>query len=177
MVQFLFDNLGEYKISETATMCDVGTGNGHLLFTLREEGFKGPFVGIDYSENSVEFATKIAEEEEIEDITFEVVDIYDDKWTPKKFDVVLDKGTLDAIALSGLKFGEKTAVEIYPECVSKLLEKDSVLLITSCNFTETELEKIIVRDDLKVWKKINYPVFEFGGVKGATICSIAFVKC
>lgn len=178
MIQFLFDNLGQRSIREDSKMCDVGTGNGHLLFSLREEGFKGVFTGIDYSENSVEFATEIAETNDVEDIKFEVVDIYDEQWSSNcpKFDVVLDKGTLDAIALSGLKFGEKTAVELYPKIIQKMLEPGSVLLITSCNFTEQELIKIIESEDLKVWKKVDYPSFEFGGVKGQTICTIAFAK-
>ncbi|CCH44351.1 Methyltransferase-like protein 10 [Wickerhamomyces ciferrii] len=177
MISFLFDNLGQLTINENSTMCDVGTGNGHLLFQLREEGFKGKFLGIDYSENSVEFAQNIAETNDIDDIEFEVVDIYDDNWKPtRQFDVLLDKGTLDAIALSGLKFNGKTAVELYAESVQKLLPSGSVFLITSCNFTEVELTKIIEGDFFKVWKKIDYPSFEFGGVKGQTICSIAFER-
>jgi SAM-dependent methyltransferase len=175
MVGFLFDNLNEYNINSTSSMVDVGTGNGHLLFTLREEGFQGEMLGIDYSENSVAFAKSIAEENYV-DIQFEVVDIFEGSWSPKSVDVVLDKGTLDAIALSGLKFGDKTAVQMYSKAVEKLLTKDSVLLITSCNFTETELESIIVSDTLKFWKKVDYPSFEFGGVKGSTICTLAFVK-
>lgn len=176
MALFLMDNLGEYKINQQSTMVDVGTGNGHLLFTLQEEGFQGHMVGIDYSENSVEFAKTIAEEENAENIEFEVVDIFDKSWNPNTVDVVLDKGTLDAIALSGMKFGDKTAAEVYSSCVEKLMVKDSVLLITSCNFTEKELESLIVNDSLKLWKKVEYPSFEFGGVKGSTICTLAFIK-
>ncbi|KAH3679183.1 hypothetical protein WICMUC_001194 [Wickerhamomyces mucosus] len=178
MIKFLFESLGSLRIRDDSTMCDIGTGNGHLLFQIREEGFKGKFLGLDYSENSVEFAKSIADENDVNDIDFEIVDIYDNSWKPSKtFDIVLDKGTLDAIALSGLKFVEGTAVELYSSKIIKLLEKDSILLITSCNFTEEELIKFITRQEgLKVWKKIEYPVFEFGGVKGQTICSIAFVR-
>lgn len=178
MISFLFDNINQLSIKEDSTMCDVGTGNGHLLFSLREEGFKGKFTGIDYSENSVEFAKEIAEQNDVENIEFEIVDIYNKDWllNCSQYDVVLDKGTLDAIALSGLKFGEKTAVELYSNIIEKMLKIGSVFLITSCNFTEKELIKIIESDNLKVWKKIDYPSFEFGGVKGQTICSIAFVK-
>lgn len=175
MVQFLFDNLSKYRISEDSSMVDVGTGNGHLLFTLREEGFKGEMLGIDYSEKSVEFSQSIAEENDV-DAKFEVVDIFDDSWSPKPADVVLDKGTLDAIALSGLSYDGQSAVERYSKVVEKLLVKDSVLLITSCNFTEKELESIISSETLKLWGKVDYPSFEFGGVKGSTICTLAFVK-
>jgi cyclopropane fatty-acyl-phospholipid synthase-like methyltransferase len=178
MINFLFENLGSRSIKDDSRICDVGTGNGHLLFSLRDEGFKGLMKGIDYSENSVEFATNIAEEQEYEGFEFEVVDIYDSGWNPvEEFDIVLDKGTLDAIALSGLKYGDKTAVELYPIAVQKLMHDDSVLLITSCNFTEAELISIITKEGtLKKWKRIEYPSFEFGGVKGQTICSVAFIK-
>lgn len=176
MVEFLFDNLNEYAIHDQSSMVDIGTGNGHLLFTLREEGFKGQLLGIDYSEKSVEFARSIAEENDV-DVEFEVVDIFSESWDPKVVDVVLDKGTLDAIALSGLQYNGKPVVEIYPHAIDKLMTKGSVFLITSCNFTEKELESIILQNkSLKLWKKVDYPSFQFGGVKGSTICTLAFVK-
>lgn len=179
MVEFLLDNLGEYEIKQDSTMIDLGTGNGHLLFSLLEDGFNGRMVGVDYSEKSVEFANEILETKysDKENVKFEAADIFSDEWAPGTFDVVLDKGTLDAIALSGIKFSHgKTVVDLYPKVIEKLLNKNSVFLITSCNFTEDELIKIIETDSLKKWKSIPYPVFEFGGVKGTPICSVAFVK-
>ncbi|CDO93080.1 unnamed protein product [Kluyveromyces dobzhanskii CBS 2104] len=179
MVEFLLDNLGEYKIQDNCSMIDLGTGNGHLLFSLLEEGFKGALLGVDYSEKSVEFATEILDNKysESENVKFVAADIFSEQWTPGEFDVVLDKGTLDAIALSGITFQDnKTVVDVYPKVIEKILGQNGVLLITSCNFTEDELIKIIETDSLKKWKSINYPVFEFGGMKGATICSVAFVK-
>ena len=38
---------------------DVGTGNGHMLFALREQGWQAEMVGVDYSEQSVELARRI----------------------------------------------------------------------------------------------------------------------
>lgn len=179
MVDFLMNHLGELKISAESSMLDLGTGNGHLLFQLHEEGFRGKMLGVDYSEKSIVFASEILTTQfpEADNLSFETADIFDDNWSPGKYDIVLDKGTLDAIALSGIKFdNDKTVVDIYPQAIEKLLEKDSILLITSCNFTQEELIKIIETETLKMWKTIDYPVFEFGGVKGATICSIAFKK-
>ncbi|OUM51952.1 hypothetical protein BVG19_g1097 [[Candida] boidinii] len=186
IISFLFDNLNELPtIHEQAEICDLGTGNGHLLFQIREEGFKGKFVGIDYSETSVEFAREIADANDVDNIEFSTSDILieNDEFitnNKEKFDIVLDKGTLDAIALSSTKYGENNdliGADVYPLNVKNLVKKGGILLITSCNFTEEELKKIILKEEsLKFWKKVDYPVFEFGGVKGQTICSIAFLK-
>ncbi|EDO15069.1 hypothetical protein Kpol_411p14 [Vanderwaltozyma polyspora DSM 70294] len=178
MVDFLNDNIGSYNIKSDSSIIDLGTGNGHLLFELFENDFDGSMLGVDYSEQSVNFATEIAKNKGYNDsIKFEQADIFQNNWNPGKFDIVLDKGTLDAIALSGIKFDDgKTIVDIYSKVIEKLLDKDGVFLITSCNFTEDELTKIIQGDSLKKWDIVKYPVFEFGGVKGTTVCTVAFVK-
>lgn len=178
MVEFLVENIGELRISKQSKMIDLGTGNGHLLFELCENDFDGPMVGVDYSEESVQFASHISKAKGYDSNTsFMAADIFDSSWRPGKFDIVLDKGTLDAIALSGKQFAnDKTVIDVYSTVIDKLLETGGVFLITSCNFTEQELINIVQTDTLKVWKKINYPVYEFGGVKGTTICSVAFVK-
>lgn len=179
MVDFLTENIGQYSIAEDASIIDLGTGNGHLLFELNDNDFNGPMLGVDYAEQSVKFAKEIAKEVNRADtIQFAQADIFSDAWQPGQFDIVLDKGTLDAIALSGLKTkdGSQSIVHIYSTVIEKILKPQGVFLITSCNFTEDELTKIIETNKLKVWEKITYPSFEFGGVKGTTICSIAFVK-
>lgn len=177
MIQFLDDNVGQFSIRSDSSMIDLGTGNGHLLFALRENEFTGKFLGIDYSSESVQFANDIAKTNQINDISFEQADIFADNWNPGKFDIVLDKGTLDAIALSGLKTSDgKPVTTIYNKIISKLLNSGGVFLITSCNFTQQELIKIIEDEHLQMWEIIQYPLFEFGGVKGTTICTIAFTK-
>ncbi|SCU92420.1 LAMI_0E10308g1_1 [Lachancea mirantina] len=177
MVEFLMENVGQHRISQNCSILDLGTGNGHLLFQIFEEGFQGKLVGVDYSEHSVQFANEILKNKYNGDthLSFHTADIFDHSWAPGQFDVVLDKGTLDAIALSGLALeGGKTVVEAYSSVIESLLPPNGVFLITSCNFTQDELIKIIESDNLKVWNTIEYPVFEFGGVKGTTICSVAF---
>lgn len=54
------------------------------------------------------------------------------------FDVVLDKGTFDAIALSE---ESKKNRELYKETIYKILNdsQNSYFVITSCNFTKPEL--------------------------------------
>lgn len=179
MVDFVFTELADLN---SPTVCDLGTGNGHLLFQLFEEGLRGDLIGVDYSETSVEFATDIAKEKEY-DVTFKRSDILrlDDDFLSNHngfFDLVLDKGTLDAIALSDEKYEEGlSGYQIYPKNATSLLKRGAILLITSCNFTEDELCKHLTSTgELKVWKKVKYPVFEFGGKSGSTICTVAFEK-
>ncbi|PRT56276.1 Protein-lysine N-methyltransferase EFM4 [Wickerhamiella sorbophila] len=79
---------------------DLGTGNGRLLFGLRDEDVEGKFLGIDYVATSVELAQQVADAEGY-DVEFQQVDfLKSSAWTDRRFDIVLDKGTLDAIALS-----------------------------------------------------------------------------
>lgn len=178
MCEFIFTEveLPEYKV------CDLGTGNGHLLFQLYEEGLRGDLIGVDYSETSIDFANQVALDKGFE-VKFEQSDllINNDKFTEshiQHFNLVLDKGTLDAIALNDTKYeNEKLGVQVYPSNVAKLVQKDGILLITSCNFTEIELTNMITKNgDFEKWKRIDYPVFEFGGQKGSTICSVAFIR-
>lgn len=198
MVQFLVDHVNSGSLPETKNeynVVDLGTGNGHLLFQLHEDlaeevetetAFN--FHGIDYLPESVAFAVDIHRQKYPETaFSFEQVDLLEKNsaYLTKNagfFDILLDKGTLDAIALNNeplADFGGKIGMEIYASQVSQLMHKSSVLLITSCNFTEEELVSVITengQNGLKVWDRINYPSFRFGGVQGSTICSVAFVR-
>lgn len=113
-------------------------------------------------------------------IRFEVWDVFDKRaveeldWFPVArggFDIVLDKGTFDAISLSaeeiavdvrtvggpGEKRGEEENVdtkesrvvqrmcERYPEIVRGLVRREGFLVVTSCNWTEEELIKWFTR--------------------------------
>lgn len=179
MVNFLIDNLNEQKISQKSRIIDLGTGNGHLLFSLSIEGFNGDMIGVDYSEKSIEFSKEILSTQysHYKHISFDSADIFDKNWVPGRFDIVLDKGTLDAIALSGIEFENgNTAVDLYPHIIERLMENNSIFLITSCNFTQKELIKLIETEHLKMWKTIDYPSFEFNGVKGTAVCTVAFIK-
>lgn len=169
----------------------MGTGNGHLLFELVEEGeFKAHrMLGVDYSENSVELARNVAKQrgENYEGVKFARVDVVRDEITDQLlgtdilseggFDVVLDKGTFDAISLSAEMLPDgRRGDEVYAERVGRLVKKGSgMLLVTSCNWTEEELSrKMLANGDLEVCGNISYPTFTFGGVKGQTISSVAF---
>lgn len=200
MIQFLINHLNENSLpfeKEELKIIDLGTGNGHLLFQMHEDMDEDcevndqislKYTGIDYSPDSVKFASDIAiTKYEQASFEFDQVDLLqkESEFLAKhegEYDILLDKGTLDAIGLNNEPLEEhdgKIGMEIYSRQISKIMHKDSILLITSCNFTESELIKVITENgtnNLEVWDQIQYPSFQFGGIKGSTICSIAFIK-
>lgn len=200
MIEFLISKINDNElpfklVDNLIKIVDLGTGNGHLLFQLSEDieeeiedpKIKFHFHGIDYSEDSVAFAQKIKDTMYTDSdlFKFDQVNLLEKNSkfiTNHEYDILLDKGTLDAIALNQEGISEidnEIGMNVYAKQVEKMMHSQSILLITSCNFTEEELIKIVVGNTegrLEVWEKINYPSFRFGGVQGSTICSIAFIK-
>jgi hypothetical protein len=161
----------------------LGTGNGSLLVALREDGWEGVMVGVDYSDASVELARRGAGVREVEDVRFEVWDVIGGtvpkgEWMVEGgFDVVLDKGTFDAISYSEGVDGEGRRVcEGYRERVGELVRRGGVVVVTSCNWTEEELGVWFVGGEsiFEVCGRIEYPVFRFGGKVGQSVCTVAF---
>lgn len=186
-------------ITDQSSFLDLGTGNGELLFNLRDQDFEGHLTGIDYSQQSVDLARKIAVKNyhwDPEDESYEFLHadfLSSEDWlkqlrpsVPPYWDVILDKGTLDAIALSDLKYNyegsEISGVDLYPLRVARLVGdksgdkiKPGLLVITSCNFTQEELIVIMEKSGkFKYYTNIEYPKFKFGGAVGQTICTVAF---
>lgn len=159
---------------------DLGTGNGHLLFKLHEEGFvKWDMVGIDYSEHSIELARAIARTRSTNNVRFLVQDFLSESAAhgPSKFDVVIDKGTFDAISLSDQRTPNgKKLNEIYAVSVARYMKPDAKLVITSCNWTTEELIQRLTSDNiLKVHAYFKKPKqFSFGGSTGTTTSSVCF---
>ncbi|KAF9162132.1 hypothetical protein DFQ26_003845 [Actinomortierella ambigua] len=214
MVDWVEEHYEDEK--ETCSVLDLGCGNGHLLLDLAELGFED-LTGIDYSPSAIRLANSIAKDKELDGvIRYAAVDFLAEKETlewsrqgadgePKKFKVLLDKGTYDAISLhqkkdaaskdqqpqSQLK-GEAVTKEEdkhlaenddstedladrYPRRVAAMMQDDGRLLITSCNWTQEEL----IRRFAHVFEYdsyIRYPTFKFGGVVGQTISSVIFKK-
>lgn len=133
------------------------------------------------------------------DLTFELLDLIQDDpvsqpWWPRDhagdgaagFDLVLDKGTFDAISLSSavindpLSNTERRVCELYPARVANMVRTGGFLLVTSCNWTEDEVIRWFTEDQLQggptlhVYHRIRYPVFEFGGQKGQGVASVCF---
>ncbi|KAL4947189.1 methyltransferase domain-containing protein [Aspergillus filifer] len=109
-------------------------------------------------------------------------------WFPYKtsgFDIVLDKGTFDAISL----MAEKEGTEKYPSIAGGLVRRGGFLIVTSCNWTEEEVVRWFTRGDvvdvgldeegpskLVVWGRVQYPRFRFGGQEGQGVCTVCFQR-
>lgn len=167
-----------------------------MLFLLREEGgFEGRMVGVDYSAAGVELCRRVAaakgvagpaddddgEEEGAGGVEFAEWDILREPplpaWTRPGFDVVLDKGTFDAVSLDCETDGRGRRVcEGYRGRVEGLVRKGGVLVVTSCNWTEEELVGWFEGGEggLERWGRVEYPVFRFGGGEGQSVQSVVF---
>lgn len=182
------------------SVLDLGCGNGSSLFELRlEGGYHGRMIGLDYSQQSVDLAKRLWDQhlkqqdgEEASNgssISFERIDVLKDQpeenpwWPPGGFDLVLDKGTFDAVSLSAetmeAENEEVRIVEVYPAKVAQMVKSGGYLLITSVNWTEDEIVKWFtagtgVGGALEMFGKINYPVYKFGGQTGQGVASVCF---
>ncbi|KAL8958161.1 MAG: hypothetical protein Q9183_005895, partial [Haloplaca sp. 2 TL-2023] len=166
---------------EKTSFLDLGTGNGEMLFLLRSQGgFAGPMLGLDYSAASVELASKIASEQGLntghKQVRFREWDILGGDWVEAgegRFDVVLDKGTFDAISLNSETDADgKRLCEGYRAKVMQMVVLGGTFLVTSCNWTEEELRSWFEQNDdageggLQWIGNVQYPKFSFGGITG-----------
>ncbi|CAO2653147.1 Nn.00g025580.m01.CDS01 [Neocucurbitaria sp. VM-36] len=167
-----------------ARFLDLGTGNGHLLFALREEEWMGHMVGVDYSPQSITLATSIRDAKDpsslYANIAFHEWDILTQPpgaWLASGFDVVLDKGTFDAICLSQDTDAQGRRIcEGYREKVEPLVKRGGRFLITSCNWTEEELRGWFGGGELVFEGKVKYPSFTFGGQTGSSVVTLCFKR-
>ncbi|KAE8695205.1 putative S-adenosyl-L-methionine-dependent methyltransferases superfamily protein [Hibiscus syriacus] len=178
------------------SVLDIGTGNGLLLQELSKQGF-ADLTGTDYSEGAVDLARSLADRDGFLNIKFLVDDILETK-LDRQFQLVMDKGTLDAI---GLHPDGPIKRMMYWDSVSKLLAPGGILVITSCNNTKDELvqevenfnqgniatpqEPNTVKDqetqnDHPQFRYLNhvrtYPTFMFGGCVGSRVATVAFQR-
>jgi SAM-dependent methyltransferase len=212
---------------EETSFLDLGCGNGSLLFSLRDAGWNGRLLGVDYSAQSVALAQQIAktrrsnEQEDGEDdegvegseddVVFQIWDVLNGSLSAvvpeagiensaQGWDVVLDKGTFDAVSLSAERDDRGRRIsEGYRERVIELLRLGGLFLVTSCNWTEHELRGWFEGDVAEVQGAgdgvvdvgnasaalggrlrqvgtVEYRSFSFGGVKGQTISTVCFMK-
>lgn len=162
-------------------------------------------VGVDYSSQSIELARTLCRQyfppsdtgiDDETDVTFEVLDLINDTpttkpWWPTSdggFNLVLDKGTFDAISLSSATVIDpmtgkgRRICEFYPTKILDMVKPNGFLLITSCNWTEEEVVSWFTGAEANgtgrftVYDRIKYPVFEFGGQKGQGVASVCFRK-
>lgn len=170
-----------------------------MLFALREdeddegERWTGEMVGVDYSPASVQLARQVdarrlqALNEEREDdgsdglarIVFEQWDLLSEApgaWLEDGFDVVLDKGTFDAISLMPHSGESPHPCEMYLEKVAALIKPGSFLFITSCNWTKEELLGWLAckGSELTFFDEAKYRTFTFGGQTGQSVVTAIF---
>ena len=177
-------NLREGTRPEATRFLDLGTGNGHLLFALREDGWEGEMLGVDYSAQSVALAKEIGARrgEAYQGIRFEEWDLLGQSpglWLRDGFDVVLDKGTFDAICLSQETDAQGSRIcEGYRGKAEGLVKRGGRLLITSCNWTEEELRGWFEAEgsQLAYEDKVKYPSFTFGGKTGTSVVTLCFKR-
>ena len=171
------------ELSKRTRFLDLGTGNGHLLFALREEEWLGEMVGVDYSSQSVMLASSIRDANYTSVANAIVFYEWDSltqpagPWLRDGFDVVLDKGTFDAMCLSQDTDAQGRRVyERYRGRVEPLIKQGGRLLITSCNWTEEELRQWFDQGQLAFEGKVKYPSFTFGGKTGSSVVTLCFKK-
>lgn len=151
-------------------------------------GFNGRMLGVDYSERSVEFAKRIADSKDLGSgqphcVDFKVWDLINqspsgivlDDQNESGWDVVLDKGTFDAISLSNDKDNQGRRIcESYKERIVPLVKVGGRFFVTSCNWTEDELKAWFQGGPLEYEDCVRYKSFSFGGKKGQSISSLCF---
>ena len=89
------------------------------------------------------------------------------------FDLVVDKGTLDAVGLSP---DGQAARARYAATLERVLPVGGLVVITSCNSTVDEL--IAELSGTGAFEEVDrvrtYPTFRFGGHEGSRWCTVAF---
>jgi EEF1A lysine methyltransferase 2 len=158
-------------------------------------------VGLDYSNASIRLAKELGKRQEgCQDIKFSTMDVIRDDprqqewWLDNGFDLVIDKGTFDAISLcedvidrsaSQSPQSDNTPARIhtvYPSRVLDVVKPGGFVLITSCNWTEKELIHWFTNGEVEsghrtsVWGRIEYPRFQFGGHEGQGVSTVCFKR-
>ena len=207
----------------------TGNGSLLFMLRTRGSWIGNRMCGVDYSARSIELCRRLGREigAGCEDVEFEVCDVLRDEWAGAEWwpgrqtrrvggprdgereeedgeqggwDVVLDKGTFDAVSLSSETVAEeplpsqqdhsrterrtRRVVELYPSIAAQMVKKGGFLLVTSCNWTEDELIRWFCPPyaekgeqngaRLEVFDRLKYSSFRFGGGEGQGVCSICF---
>ena len=149
-------------------------------------------------------AAAVAARRGVAGIRWVVDDLLASRLGAAAFDVLTDKGTLDAV---GLRADGAPARARYRQAALRLLAPRGLLVVTSCNSTLAELAAEFCGPDAcgagaggartdagdsrpcgckhagegnakAHWELVDhvrtYPVFRFGGVEGSRVCTVAF---
>jgi SAM-dependent methyltransferase len=168
----------------------------------REAGFRNA-VGVDYAPAAVTLAQALAAKHGEDGACFAEADVLAGAYASAHaatYDVVLDKGTYDAISLAATAAEDRAR---FVDMVATVLRPGTGrLLITSCNWTQAELESHFapracprtprpsargspgvptdrrcgVVAGLVYHSHVKQPTFAFGGQTGQTTVTVAFVR-
>lgn len=183
-------------------MLEIGSGNGVLLCEFVKHGYdRSQLLGIDYSPGSITLSRQVACSRGVDEITFKLCDfltedppsISDMQEVINSWDLLLDKGTLDAIALAEKNKTGQSPSDLYPARVSRLLRPGGLFLITcpclasliaflslismdviACNFTEEELKEKFVNVGTGLVYQCEYVTYIFYGKPDLTLGSNQF---
>ncbi|CAJ0929130.1 unnamed protein product, partial [Mesorhabditis belari] len=164
------------NIPKTQQIIDFGCGNGSLLRRLFSKGY-GNLFGVDYSLASIELSKKIAEDVKAK-VDFQVLDLLapSQEQFRGQFDIVLDKGTLDALLLCELD-ERQNRLKAYVSSVIRALESSGKFIVVSCNFTRDELVDMLTPLGLQFEEELpNQSTFTFGGKVGNTTTAAVFSR-
>ena len=140
--------------SSHPSVLEIGSGNGTLLFGLLDARYDPEnLFGIDYSPGAVALSTQIAQMRGGSSISFHECDfLKDDPPIPGTlrlasridiWDLILDKGTYDAIAL-GQKDDQGRSPSInYPGRAARLLKPGGYFLITCKSLRSHSVTQLI----------------------------------
>ncbi|KAM3955243.1 EEF1A lysine methyltransferase 2 [Aphomia sociella] len=172
-VQRVVDWICKSSFGLDTPLIDLGCGNGYTLMELAREGFTN-LLGVDYCEEAILLAQKVTKQE-FPIIQYKVFDLTKDDVSDlgRKFGIIHDKGTYDAISLN--PDNPKENRQKYIEQVTNMMTDDGLFVITSCNWTENELIKQF-SEKMKLKCVIPSPQFKFGGKVGSVVSSVVFVK-
>lgn len=160
------------EVTPNSKIIDIGCGNGVLLLELFKNGFDNLF-GMDYSETAVTLAREIAHKNNASTINYFRSDfLSEDISSSNKFDVILDKGTYDAISLSE---NAQADCKIYARNVNDCLQETGIFVITSCNWTKSELCQRF-DENFEYFDTIETPQMQFGGKVGNVVSCVVFKK-
>lgn len=172
IVNYIDDNFSDKKIN----ILDIGCGNGVLLYKLSKKNFENLF-GIDYSIQSINLAKEIIAIKEKKhnkkfDINFFQEDINNKSNNINiKFDIIHDKGSLDAFLMN-----KNNSIENYYKYLfSYSIKNKTIFIITSCNNTKEELlNKFSLEKGFKLINEIKSKTFSFGGHEGNDHVTLIF---
>jgi methylase of polypeptide subunit release factors len=133
-------------------------------------------VGVDYSGEAVSLARKNTglanvagdfREATIQDLATHL----EQRGETASYGLVHDKGTFDAYMLA-----DGASLQVYAAAVAAALSPAGVFVVTSCNHTTSELQRYFTEDAplFETVETIAYPTFQFGGVTGAAVATVAF---